>query len=603
MLIYLFICFVFHLYILHVSSNILENFVDSNYLSGLSQEDLSHLIDISKNISIDHPDKLLPFVVCMGIDGPQALNLRIANLENSLNVKLPILGVERDLDRICMHALTTRNAILLSNSNHDFDYSLIPSIVKVHSDLIYLVGNDFQVPSSYSRFTSDDLLVEIQFSSSTNLVNAASLSDRLNFQRNHFLNALNVSRSRSESFGSYRSWFSLSQSCDSMPSIDPDEIQNIDDYIEFEIKPFLSYPVECLKIFVENLGNNPHIIRLSLKTKPKVLNHVSRGITQSGKSFNEPYSLAGLDGINQIVGIADSGLNDLSCFYYDHNYKNPTPRQLLSRDAGVSSLKIDRTRRKVIQYVYNTQTDGLDDEGGHGTHCAGSVAGNCLGDGNMNGMAPEAKLAFYDIGLNGADFLSISPSLTAILQTAFNTGARIHSNSWGGGTQFYDSNSRTIDTFQYNNPYFLTIIAAGNDGSDGFGTTSTPAFAKNDVTVGAASTRIGSSDQEVEESTIAYFSSLGPTNDGRFYIDIVAPGDPVMSAMAGDPNTLNQTISNSNGTMQSKAVLEMSGTSMATPTVAGTAALIRQYFMESKFWASVCLTTDVYCKAFEPVSH
>ena len=605
MLIYLSICFVFYLCILHVSSNILENFVDTNYISGLSQEDLSHLIEISKNISIHHPNKLLPFVVCFGIDGPQALNLRIANLENSLNVKLPILGVERDLDRVCMHALTTRNAILLSNSNNDFDYSLIPSIVKVHSDLIYLVSNDFQVPSSYSRFTSNDLLVEIQFSSSTNLVNAGSLLERLNLQRNHFLNALNVSLSRSESFGLYRSWSSLiDQSCDSMPSINLDGIQNIEDYIDFELNPFLSYPVECLKIFVENLGNNPHIIRLSLKTKPKVLNHVSRGITQSGKSFNEPYSLAGLNGTNQIVGVADSGLNDLSCFYYDHYYKNPTLRQLLSSDAGVSSLTVDRTRRKVIQYVYNTQTDGLDDEGGHGTHCAGSVSGNCLGDGNMNmnGMAPEAKLAFYDIGLNGAGSLSISPSLTAILQTAFNTGARIHSNSWGGGSQFYDSNSRVVDTFQYNNPYFLTIFAAGNSGEGGFGTTSTPAFAKNDVTVGAASTRIGSSDQEVEESTVAYFSSLGPTNDGRFYIDIVAPGDPVMSAMAGDPNTLQAAISNSNGQMQNKAVLKMSGTSMATPTVAGTAALIRQYFMDPQFWASVCLKNDVYCKAFEPVS-
>jgi subtilisin family serine protease len=239
-----------------------------------------------------------------------------------------------------------------------------------------------------------------------------------------------------------------------MPSVDLDGFQNVEDYIEFELKHFLSYPVDCLKLFIENLGNNPHIIRLSLKTKPKVLNHVSRGITQSGKSFNEPYSLAGLNGTNQTVGIADSGLNDLSCFYYDHNYKNTTPRQLLGSDDGVSSLTIDRTRRKVIQYVYNLDTDKLDDEGGHGTHCAGSIAGNCLGDGNMNGMAPEAKLAFYDIGLNGEDSLSISPSLTAILQTAFNAGARIHSNSWGNDESIYGQNSRAIDDFQYKNPFF-----------------------------------------------------------------------------------------------------------------------------------------------------
>lgn len=81
-------------------------------------------------------------------------------------------------------------------------------------------------------------------------------------------------------------------------------------------------------------------------------------------------------------------------------------------------------------------------------------------------------------------------------------------------------------------------------------------------------------------SVIAPFSSLGPTRDGRTKPDIVAPGSPVYSSNALDsPNSCT-----SSGTCASSSSIQnvapKSGTSMATPLVAGIAALIRQYLAE-----------------------
>ena len=79
---------------------------------------------------------------------------------------------------------------------------------------------------------------------------------------------------------------------------------------------------------------------------------------------------------------------------------------------------------------------------------------------------------------------------------------------------------------------------------------------------------------------LAQFSSRGPTRDGRMKPDVVAPGAPIYSSNALDsPNSCTAP-----GTCPSSTspinVAAKSGTSMATPLVAGTAALMRQYFAE-----------------------
>ena len=86
---------------------------------------------------------------------------------------------------------------------------------------------------------------------------------------------------------------------------------------------------------------------------------------QTGKMGGEAYRAAGITGKGQVCGIADSGLNDLSCFFYDGpsslSASSSSPhtsayRGVLTNRSGV----IEPLRRKVIKYVaYADMTDEL----------------------------------------------------------------------------------------------------------------------------------------------------------------------------------------------------------------------------------------------------
>lgn len=300
----------------------------------------------------------------------------------------------------------------------------------------------------------------------------------------------------------------------------------------------------------------------------------------------EPYTVAGLTGADQIVGVADSGLNDLSCFFYDIS------GTITSRNGDLQSY-----RRKVIQYNVNSQfADAYDDEGGHGTHVSGSISGNCLTDQfDTNGMASDSKIAFFDIGNATYPYLDTYNTYN-IFRTAFDAGARVHSDSWGSDSSgSYDWSSYYADTFMWDNPEMLIIVAAGNSGEDGFNTVGAPGTGKNVLTVGAAMPRLTDYDVVNPEITVAYFSSLGPTNDGRFGVDLIAPGYYIMSALAGNISALINAVSSGHGKLEA-GVLKMSGTSMATPVTSGAALLIRQYLSNTNFWATNCVKGAVYCK-------
>ena len=87
--------------------------------------------------------------------------------------------------------------------------------------------------------------------------------------------------------------------------------------INIDTSIFSKLPKRCFLNFVENLALKKHVSRLESVSKPSFLNFEARGITQSGFPFVEPFTTAGLDGSGQIVGVSDTGLNDLHCFFYD----------------------------------------------------------------------------------------------------------------------------------------------------------------------------------------------------------------------------------------------------------------------------------------------
>src|SRR5436309_3510310 len=223
--------------------------------------------------------------------------------------------------------------------------------------------------------------------------------------------------------------------------------------------------------------------------------------------------------------------------------------------------------------------NGHDDGINHGTHTSGSIGGDdgvwhvYNGDasgsngttGPHDGQAFDASLEMQDLSADG-NSINFN-SVTDLWQMALNRNSSIHSDSWGSCCNAYIQESADTDNFIWNNQDFLVVFAAGNCGSGfcgpppGLHTMNPFAEAKNVIAAGATFNGPGLED-------VADFSSRGPSADGRIKPDVMAPGVSVWSAQGADPF--------GDGT----SYFQLSGTSMATPTTAGAATLVRQYFLE-----------------------
>ena len=262
------------------------------------------------------------------------------------------------------------------------------------------------------------------------------------------------------------------------------------------------------------------------------------------------YFNSDLDGSNQTVAVADSGLDD------DHG---------------------DFGNRVVGNYDVINDGSTADKWSGHGTHVSCTILGDGF-RGGYTGVAPEADLYFQAMeNDNTGNFQS--PSLNYLLNSAYNDGARTHTNSWGsGGNNIYGrytSESQDVDDRAnyydryYNGAEGLTILfAAGNDGPNP-DTIGPPSTAKNSVTVGMHQNRYSGA-----PDTIMSGSSRGPVDDGRIKPDVLAPGGYVRSCKAQEAGDTG------GNTWSSQWYLEYTGTSMATPNAAGASAMIRQYLEE-----------------------
>ncbi|UYZ15547.1 S8 family serine peptidase [Brevibacillus sp. WF146] len=261
----------------------------------------------------------------------------------------------------------------------------------------------------------------------------------------------------------------------------------------------------------------------------------------------------GYTGEGQIVGVADSGLDtgDLDRIHPDF-------------EGRVKEL-----------YAIGRKGDASDPDG-HGTHVAGSIVGTGkASDGQYKGMAPDAKLVFHSM-LDEYGYLA--GDVSDILEEAYADGARIHSDSWGVDDDGeYGLDSFLFDQFLWEHPDMTALVAAGNAGIYGYETIGTPATAKNVIAVGASENDRPELDEDEADDPdeVAAFSSRGTTADGRLKPDLVAPGSYILStrsSLAPDENFHG---------LFNAFYAYLSGTSMATPVLAGGVAQVRQFLQEN----------------------
>ncbi|CAM9757487.1 unnamed protein product [Phaeothamnion confervicola] len=335
------------------------------------------------------------------------------------------------------------------------------------------------------------------------------------------------------------------------------------------ISPSVSVPSgACLSALLAHLSTQQEVSYIEPRQRAFTFNLNAAWVAQSGTQDYWPLWDAGLNGTGQIIGVADTGVDISHCDFRESDGSSVAA-------SSWSSPVTDLSRRKVVQYI--SFVDGYDAAGGHGTHVAGTLVGdNPAADINTYypGGAFGAQLAVFDFGdsSTATNSLSVPDDVPLkMLTPAMDAGANVHSDSWGTLTNEYSDLDLTLDQFIYEHPRFLMVIAAGNCGDvgtsadcNGIGpekSVISPALGKNVVAVGATENGGAAYDPDY----VAYFSSRGPTPDGRIKPDVVAPGSTLFSALSASGKTCGWA--------------EEQGTSMATPVVAAAATLAREYFV------------------------
>ncbi|MER6540553.1 S8 family peptidase, partial [Streptomyces sp900105755] len=198
------------------------------------------------------------------------------------------------------------------------------------------------------------------------------------------------------------------------------------------------------------------------------------------------------------------------------------------------------------------------DHFGHGTHVASIVGGTgAASSGTRKGVAPKAELLIGKV--LGDDGYGSESQVIDGMEWAAAEHAKVVNMSLGSDepTDGTDPMSQALNTLSASSDT-LFVVAAGNAGENGDSTIGSPGAADAALTVGAVD----------RDDSLASFSSRGPRlGDKAVKPDVTAPGVGIVAARAsgttmGDPVDANYTAA--------------SGTSMATPHVAGAVALIAQ---------------------------
>jgi len=173
----------------------------------------------------------------------------------------------------------------------------------------------------------------------------------------------------------------------------------------------------------------------------------------------------------------------------------------------------------------------------------------------LPGDNQDYNFGFYDSRVQSWDKIAYNAPYYLIVESAGNSRS---SNGPAEGATYYGFTSRTNPTFVNKGPRPPNI--SSNDGYDIITTTGN---AKNILTVGSVGP-LPNGPVNRSDVAISYFSSWGPTDDGRIKPDLVGDGENILSV----------------GVQNTSSYLVLSGTSMAAPNITGSLYLLQEYYSQ-----------------------
>ena len=261
-------------------------------------------------------------------------------------------------------------------------------------------------------------------------------------------------------------------------------------------------------------------------------------------------------------------------------------------DSGVAQHPDIQTMMAAVDFVGNPPIQGGGpspqqgpetsvDPNGHGTHVAGILvgSGSHSPDGRMAGVAPQASLISVRVldGTGRGLTSDVLAGLQWILDNKTQYGIRVVNLSLGHPVfepAAVDPLVQAVDALW--DAGVVVVCSAGNNGRDGYVTISSPCNSRKVITVGAINDHRTA---DVSDDTTTSYSSHGPTAiDLVAKPDLVAPGNRIVSLRsAGSYQDLlfpDRRVAADPAQPGVIEYFEMSGSSMASPIVAGTAALM-----------------------------
>lgn len=219
--------------------------------------------------------------------------------------------------------------------------------------------------------------------------------------------------------------------------------------------------------------------------------------------------------------------------------------------------------------LHDTSTEGGTQLNYHAAHVTGTITASGL-VANSKGMAPQSRVRGYMWNNDLSEATTAASNGMLLSNHSYGYRSDLVPNYYFGA---YITDSRDWDALQYNAPYYLMVVAAGNDGTTNYnGAPLNPSFPQYDKLTGHSTSKntlvvANAQDANVDSNgnlisvTINSSSSQGPTDDYRIKPDITGNGTSVYS-----------TYENGNSSYGS-----LTGTSMASPNVTGTLLLLQQY--------------------------